>query len=322
MSSRSRVLSFFFVAFIACAGYAQNYPSKPIRIVVPFPAGGTPDILARALGQKLSPVLGQQVIVDNRPGAAGNIGSELVAKSPADGYTLLMATVSTHSINQSLYQRLPFDPINDFAPVTLVATLPNVLVVNPKLPVKSVQDLIALAKAKPGELTFGSGGNGTSHHLGGELFKTMTGVDMVHVPYKGSGQALPDLIAGQVALMFDNLTSSFPHIKAGKLRAVAVTGAQRSAALPNVPTVAESGVPGFEVTAWFGLLAPAKTPEAIIARLNQESAKILRSPDMKARLAAQGAEAAVSTPQQLGAFIKDRTAKWAKVVKASGARID
>ena len=301
---------------------AQTYPTKPIKIVVPYPAAGTPDILSREIASKLAGLLGQQVIVDNRPGAGGNIGSEVVAKSPPDGYTLIMGTVATHSINQALYKKLNFDPINDFAPIILVATTPNVLVVNQNMSIKTVKDLIALAKSKPGELTFSSGGNGTSHHLGGMLFQKLTGVEMTHVPYKGSGAALPDLIGGQVNLMFDNLPSSMPHIKSGKLRAIATTGSSRSPALPDLPTVAEAGVPGFEITAWFGLLAPAKTPPEIIDRLNREVTKILNMPEVKARIAAQGAELAPGTPQQLGQFVKDKTAQWAPIVKASGAQID
>ncbi len=318
------VLFFFAIIlwFFAIGAHAQTYPAKSIKIVVPYPAAGTPDILARELAAKLTGALGQQVIVDNRPGAGGNIGSEMVAKSPPDGYTLIMATVATHSINQALYKKLPFDPIKDFAPIILVATTPNVLVVNPNLPIKSVKDLISLAKSKPGEIRFSSGGNGTSHHIGGSLFQTLAKVDMTHVPYKGSGAALPDLIGGQVDIMFDNLTSSIPHIKSGKLRAVATTGLARAIALPDLPTVAESGVPGFEITAWFGLLAPANTPQAIIDRLNLEVTKILKQPEMKAKLIAQGAEPAPGTPQQLGQFIKDKTAEWAPKVKASGAQID
>ncbi len=315
-------LAVVFLWFASLNAYAQTYPTKPIKIVVPYPAAGTPDILAREIASKLTAVLKQQVIVDNRPGAGGNIGSDLVAKSAPDGYTLIMGTVATHSINQSLYKKLPFDPIKDFAPIILVTTTPNVLVVNPNLPVKTVKDLIALAKSKPGELTFSSGGNGTSHHLGGMLFQKLTGVQMTHVPYKGSGAALPDLIGGQVNIMFDNLPSSMPHIKSGKLRAIATTGITRSAVLPELPTVAESGVPGFEITAWFGLLAPAKTPQAIIDRINLEVTKILKLPDLKARFIAQGAEPTPGTPQQLGAFVKEKTAQWAPIVRASGAQID
>ena len=302
--------------------YAETYPTKSIKIVVPYPAAGTPDILAREIAAKLTSALGQQVIVDNRPGAGGNIGTDLVAKSAPDGYTLIMGTVATHSINQSLYKKLPFDPIKDFAPIILVTTTPNVLVVNPDLPVKTVKGLIALAKSKPGEITFSSGGNGTSHHLGGMLFQKLASVQMTHVPYRGSGAALPDLIGGQVNIMFDNLPSSMPHIKSGKLRAIATTGAARSPVLPDLPTVAEAGVPGFEITAWFGLLAPAKTPQAIIDRLNLEVTKILNLPDIKARFSAQGAEPTPGTPRQLGQFIKDKTAQWASIVKASGAQID
>ena len=301
---------------------AQTYPAKPIKIVVPFPAAGTPDILAREIASKLTEALKQQIIVDNRPGAGGNIGSDMVAKSAPDGYTLIMATVATHSINQTLYKKLPFDPIKDFAPIILIATTPNVLVVNPNLPIKTVSDLIALAKSKPGEISFASGGNGTSHHISGYFFQKLTGVEMTHVPYKGSGAALPDLIGGQVNIMFDNLTSSMPHIKSGKLRAVATTGLTRAAALPDLPTVAESGVPGFEITAWFGLLAPANTPQPIIDRLNLEVTKVLNLPDIKARIIAQGAEPKPGTPQQLGQFIKDKTAQWAPIVKASGAQVD
>ena len=315
------VIAVFLSNFVLGA-HAETYPDKPIKIVVPYPAAGTPDILAREIAGKLTAALGQQVIVDNRPGAGGNIGSEMVAKSAPDGYTIIMATVATHSINQALYKKLPFDPIKDFAPIIMVATTPNVLVVNPSLPLKSVKDLIALAKSKPGEITFSSGGNGTSHHIGGSLFQKMTGVQMTHVPYKGSGAALPDLIGGQVNIMFDNLTSSMPHIKGGKLRALATTGLTRAAAMPDLPTVHESGVPGFEIVAWFGLMAPANTPRAIVERLNREVGKILNLPDMKARFIAQGAEPAPGTPEQFGVFVKEKLVQWAPIVKASGAQID
>jgi len=316
------VAVFLCIASLNTYAQTQPYPTKTIKIVVPYPAAGGPDILARVIASKLTPVLGQQVIVDNRPGAGGNIGADLVAKSAPDGYTLVMGTVATHSINQTLYKKLPFDPLKDFVPIILVATPPNVLVVNQNLPVKTVKDLIVLAKSKPGELTFASGGNGTSQHLSGALFQKLAGVQMTHVPYKGSGAALPDLIGGQVDIMFDNLPSSMPHIKSGAVRAIATTGAARSAVLPNLPTVAEAGVPGFEVSTWYGLLAPAKTPQAIIDRLNLEITKILKFPDIKARFIAQGAEPTPGTPQQLKAFIKEKTAKWAAIVKASGAQID
>jgi tripartite-type tricarboxylate transporter receptor subunit TctC len=290
--------------------------------VVPFPPGGTTDILARAVAQKLTEAMGQSVVLDNRPGAGGNIGADVVAKSAPDGYTLLMGTVGTHAINPSLYAKMPYDHVKDFVPVVLVAGVPNVLVVNPSLPVNSVADLIKLAKAKPGSINFASSGNGTSIHLSGELFKAMAGVDMTHVPYKGSAPALSDLISGQVQVMFDNLPSSLPQIKAGKLRAIAVTSLKRAPALPDVPTISESGLPGFEASSWFGVLAPAGTPPAVITRLNAEVDKWLQTPEAKEQLLAQGAQAAGDTPEQFAAFIRSETEKWAKVVKASGAKVD
>ena len=301
---------------------AADYPTKPIRLVVPFPPGGTTDILARAVAQKLSETWNQQVIVDNRPGAGGNIGSDLVAKAAPDGYTLVMGTVGTHAINPNLYSKMPYDHVKDFAPVILVAGVPNVLVVNPSLPVHSVKELIDYAKANPGKLNFASSGNGTSIHLSGELFKTMAGVQMTHVPYKGSAPALADLMGGQVQLMFDNLPSSLGLIKGGKLRAIAVTSAARAAALPDVPTIAESGLPGFEASSWFGVLAPAGTPHDIVAKLNATIAAWLATPDAKEKLLAQGAIAAGGSPEDFARHIDRETAKWAKVVKASGAHID
>ena len=298
------------------------YPTKPIRLVVPFPAGGTTDILARAAAQKLTEAWGQSVVVDNRPGAAGNIGSELVAKAAPDGYTLLMGTVGTHAINPGLYAKMPYDHVKDFVPVILVAGVPNVLVVNPSLPVNSVAELIAYAKANPGKLNFASSGSGTSIHLSGELFMSMTGARMTHVPYKGSAPALQDLAGGQVQLMFDNLPSSLALIKAGKLRALAVTSAARAAALPDVPTIAESGVPGFEASSWFGILAPAGTPAPIVAKIDAEVAQWLASPDARERLLAQGANAAGGTPDDFARHIAAETAKWAKVVRDSGAKVD
>ena len=310
------------IALVAAVTWAQPFPTRPIRIVVPFPAGGTTDVLARAAAQKLSESLGQPAVVDNRPGAGGNIGAELVAKAPPDGYTLLMGTVGTHAINPSLYPRMPYDHVRDFAPVILVAGVPNVLVINPALPVNSVAELLAYAKANPGKLNFASSGNGTSIHLSGELFKTMTGVQMAHVPYKGSAPALQDLMGGSVQLMFDNLPSSLALIKAGKLKALAVTSLARAAALPDVPTLAESGLPGFEASSWFGLLAPAGTPQPVIAKLNSEIAKWLASPEAKEKLLAQGAIAAGGTPEDFARHIAAETAKWQKVVKESGAKID
>ncbi|MET0345632.1 MAG: tripartite tricarboxylate transporter substrate binding protein [Casimicrobiaceae bacterium] len=316
------VLAAAAAAFAPAASTQTPYPTKPVRVVVPFPAGGTTDLLARAASQKLSETWGQQALVDNRPGAGGNIGAELVAKAAPDGYTLLMGTVGTHAINASLYPKMPYDHVKDFAPVILVAGVPNVLVVHPSLPVNSVQELIAYAKANPGKLNFASSGSGTSIHLSGELFKVMTGVQMTHIPYKGSAPALTDLVGGQVQLMFDNLPSSLAFIKAGKLRALAVTSAQRSPALPDVPTVAESGVPGFEASSWFGLLAPAGTPRDIVTKINADTQKWLASPDAKDKLAAQGAAAAGGSPEDFAKHIQAETAKWARVVKESGAKVE
>ena len=311
------------MAFAAIAGaQTPSYPTKPIRLVVPFPAGGATDILARAVAQKLTEAWGQAVVVDNRPGAGGNIGSELVAKAAPDGYTLEMGTVGTHAINASLYAKMPYDHVKDFAPVILVAGVPNVLVVNPSVPANSVQELVAYAKANPGKLNFASSGSGTSIHLSGELFKVMAGVQMTHIPYKGSAQALQDLIGGQVQLMFDNLPPSLPQIKSGKLRALGVTTAARSAALPDTPTIAESGLPGFEASSWFGVLAPAGTSPVIIAKLNAEIAKWLATPEAKEKLVAIGANIAGGTPEDFARHIAAETLKWAKVVKDSGAKVD
>ena len=311
-------------AVVAIAASAQApYPSHPVRIVVPFPAGGTTDILAREVAQRLTQTTGQAFVVDNRPGAGGNIGAEMVAKAPPDGYTMLMGTVGTHAINPSLYAKMPYDHVKDFVPVILVAGVPNVLEINPELPVNSVQELIAYAKANPGKLNFASSGSGTSIHLSGELFKSMTGVQMTHVPYKGSSPALADLAGGQVQLMFDNLPSSLALIKAGKLKPLAVTSLTRSSALPNVPTVAESGLPGFEASSWFGLLAPAGTPKDVVAKINGEVAKWLATPEAKEKLAAQGAIVASGlTPDDFARHIATETTKWQKVVKDSGAKVE
>jgi tripartite-type tricarboxylate transporter receptor subunit TctC len=309
-------------AATATGAFAADYPNKPIRLVVPFSAAGTTDFLARAIAQKLGTNMGTTVIVDNRPGAGGNIGSDIVAKADPDGYTLLLGTVGTHAINASLYKKMPYDTVKDFAPITLVASVPNIVVVHPSVPAKSIKELLALAKAKPGNLTFASSGNGSSIHLSGELFKSMAGVDMLHVPYKGSGPAVADLVGGQVNLMFDNMPSSLPHVKSGRLRAIAVTGAKRSPAVPDLPTIAESGVPGYDSVAWFGVLAPAGTPPAIVNQLNAEIIKVLKSPDVAHRLSSQGAEPAYNTPEQFSAYIKTEMGKWAKVVKASGAQVD
>ncbi|HET7159645.1 MAG TPA: tripartite tricarboxylate transporter substrate binding protein [Burkholderiales bacterium] len=320
-----RALRDLFVVTAAAASslaLAQSYPSKTVRMIVPFPPGGTTDILGRLAAQKLSEALGHQVIVDNRPGAGGNIGAELAAKSPADGYTLLAAPGSTLTIHPSLYAKLPFDPLRDFAPITMLAAVPNLLVVHPSLPVKSVKDLIALAKAKPGELNYASTGAGQSTHLSMELFKNMAGVKITHVPYKGSAPAISDLMGGHVLLMFDNMPSALPQAKAGKLRGVAVSTSKRSPVMPSVPTVSESGLPGFEVSVWFSVLAPANTPREIIDRLNAVLVKALHTPDMRERLASQGAEAIGNTPEAFAAQMKADIAKWAKVVRDSNIKLD
>jgi tripartite-type tricarboxylate transporter receptor subunit TctC len=304
------------------ASHAQTYPTKPVRMVVPFPPGGTTDILGRVAAQKLSEALGQQVIVDNRPGAGGNIGTELVAKSPPDGYTLLTDPGSTLTINPSLFARLPFDPLKDFAPVTILAAVPNLLVVHPSLPVRSVKELIALARAKPGQLNYASSGAGQSTHLSMELFKSMARVNMIHVAYKGSSPAITDLLGGHVLLMFDNMPSALPHAKAGKLRGIAVSTAKRSPVTPEVPTVAESGLPGFEVSVWFGVLAPAATPREIVERLNGILVKALQSPDVRERLSSQGAEPIGDTPADFTAVMKRDLSKWAKVVKDANIKLD
>jgi tripartite-type tricarboxylate transporter receptor subunit TctC len=311
------------IALAAPAVWAQtSYPQQPIRIVVPFPPGGATDIMARAVAQRLTEAWKAQVFVDNRPGAGGNVGAELVAKAPADGYTLLMGTVGTHAINGSLYPRMPYDHMKDFAPIVLVAAVPNVLEVNPELPVHSVAELIAYAKANPGKLNFASSGSGTSIHLSGELFKVMAGVQMTHIPYKGSAPALTDLMGGQVQLMFDNLPPSLPQIKAGKLRALAVTTATRAPALPDVPTIAEAGLPGYESSSWFGLLAPTGTPRDIVVKLNAEIASWLATPEAREKLTAIGAIAMGGTPEDFARHIAAETTKWAGVVKASGAKVD
>ena len=311
------------VALATRTAFAQAaYPSQPIRIVVPFPPGGATDIMARAAAQRLTEAWKAQVVVDNRPGAGGNIGSELVAKAPADGYTLEMGTVGTHAINASLYAKMPYDHVKDFVPVVLVAAVPNVLDVTPSLPVNSVTELIAYAKANPGKVNFASSGAGTSIHLSGELFKVLTGVQMTHVPYKGSAPALSDLVGGQVQLMFDNLPSSLAFIKANRLRALAVTSTTRAPALPDVPTMVEAGVPNFEASSWFGVLAPAGTPPDIVARINGDVAKWLATPDAREKMVAQGALAIGGTPDDFARHIAAETAKWAKVVKESGAKVD
>ncbi|WP_428003591.1 Bug family tripartite tricarboxylate transporter substrate binding protein [Acidovorax sp.] len=310
-------------AAIPAGAFAQAaYPTKPVTIVVPFAAGGTTDILARIIGQALTSELGQPVVVDNRAGAGGNIGGALAAKAPADGYTLFMGTVGTHAINASLYKKMPFDPVKDFAPLTRVANVPNLLVANPAQPYKSVKELIAYAKANPGKVNFGSSGNGSSIHLSGELFKSLAKVDMVHVPYKGSAPAVTDLLGNQIGIMFDNMPSAIQHVRSGKLVPIAVTTAKRSPELPNVPTIAEAGVPGYEATSWFGMFAPAGTPAPVLAKLNTALVKVLNQAEVKKKINEQGAETTSETPEQFAAFIKAESVKWGKVVQESGASLD
>jgi tripartite-type tricarboxylate transporter receptor subunit TctC len=299
--------------------FAQNYPNKPIRLVVTFPTGGAPDTLARIFSEKAQ--LGQSVVVDNKPGAGGNIGADYVAKSAADGYTIVMGTVGTHSINGSLYKKMPYDMTRDFAPISLIASAPNLLVVNNDLPVKTVPELIQYMKANPNKLSFGSPGIGTSVHVSGELFKSLTGTQMTHAPYKGRQFAIPDLIGGSIQLMFDNMPSALPMAKEGKIRAIAVTTAKRSAAAPEIPTVAES-LPGFEATTWFAMFAPAGTPKAVIDRLNAEAVRIFKLPDVQERLQKLGLEPVLSSPEELARYQATEIVKWTKVVKESGASAD
>jgi tripartite-type tricarboxylate transporter receptor subunit TctC len=304
---------------VSLGAKAQNYPSKPIRLVVTFTPGGAPDILARLFSEKSQ--LGQTVVVDNKPGAGGNIGADAVAKSPGDGYTLVMGTVGTHSINGALYDKMPYDMVKNFTPVSLIASAPNLLVVNNDLPVKSVPELITYMKANPNKLSFGSPGTGTSVHVSGELFKSMTGTTMTHIPYKGRQFAIPDLVGGSIQLMFDNMPSALPMAKEGKIRALAQTTAKRSPAAPDVPTMAEY-IPGFEATTWFAMFAPANTPRAVIDKLNTEVLRVFKLPEVQERLKTLGLDPVLSTPDELARYQATEIAKWAKVVKESGAKAE
>jgi tripartite-type tricarboxylate transporter receptor subunit TctC len=310
------------LALASSVALAQGYPTKPLRFIVPYPAGGTTDALARLIGQKLSESLGQPVVIENKPGAGGNVGAEMAAKAAPDGYTIIMAPVGTIAINISLYSKLAFDPVKDFVPVTMVATNPLLLVVHPSVAANSIKELVALAQSNPGQLNFGSGGNGTSMHLAGELLKSLGGIDMVHVPYNGSAPCIAALLAGQVQMSFDQIVTSMPQVKAGKLRAIGVSSAKRSPIAPDVPTLMESGLTDFEVSTWTGVFAPAATPREIVARLNTEIVRILKMPDVRQSLLRQGAEPVGDTSEEFAAYIKSEIAKWAKVVKASGARVD
>ena len=307
------------LAATAVTANAQGFPTKPIRLVVTFPAAGAPDILARLFADKAQ--LGQPVVVDNKPGAGGNIGADMVAKAPADGHTLVMGTVGTHSINGALYSKMPYDMVKDFAPVAHVASAPNLLVVNNDVPAKTVAELIAHMKANPGKLSFGSPGIGTSVHVSGELFKSLTGTQMQHVPCKGRQFAIPDLVGGQIQLMFDNMPSALPMAKEGKIRALAQTTAKRSPAAPDVPTVAET-VPGFEATTWFAVFAPAGTPRDVVMRINTEMQRVFKLPEVTDKLKALGLEPWISTPEELASYQASEITKWAKVVKESGAKAD
>ncbi|MCC6532508.1 MAG: tripartite tricarboxylate transporter substrate binding protein [Burkholderiales bacterium] len=324
MTSLGRALAWI-MAVVALAagsgGFAADFPTKPIRLIVPFAPGGSNDIMARITGQKFSASLGQQVIVDNRPGASGIVGTELAAKAPADGYTLLMMSL-TLSVNPSLYRKLPYDTLKDLAPISLVASAPLMLVVNPALPAKSVKEFIDHAKAHPGKLNFGSGGRGTTPHLAGEMLKAMAGLQMTHVPYKGGGPALADLVGGQIQLMLENIPSTLPFVKAGKLRALAVSGTARSPLVPELPTLDEAGLKGYEIVGWNGLFYPAGTSPILVKTIHSQTVAMLAQPDVKERLAALGAEAAGSSPAEFAAFVRAEIAKWARIVKLAGLKAE
>ena len=310
------------LALSAETAAAADFPDKAVRFVVGFTPGGPSDLVGRLLGQKLAELWGQQVVIDNRAGAGGNIAAEIVAKSPGDGYTLLLGNNSILATNAALYGKLAYDAVKDFAPVILVASQPNILVVHPSLPVKTIKELVALAKSKPGQLNYASSGSGAAAHLSGELFKAMTQVEMVHIPYKGAGPALNDVLAGQDQLMFATALSVVPHIRSGRLRALGVTTAARMKSMPELPTIAEAGVPGFEATTWHGIVMPANTPVVLVSRVNADVAKVLQMPDIRDRFAALGGEIIGGTPDEFAAYIKKEIPKWTKVVKDSGARAD
>jgi tripartite-type tricarboxylate transporter receptor subunit TctC len=300
---------------------ADAYPNKAITMIVPFSAGGTTDILARIVGQALGQELGETIIIENKPGAGGNIGAQQASRAKADGYTLFMGTVGTHAINQSLYKNLPYDPIKSFAPLSRVANVPNLLVAHPSRPYKTVQEMITYAKAHPGDVTYGSPGSGASPHVSGALFQSMTGAEITHIPYKGSAPAISDLLGNQIAVMFDNMPSAIQHVRSGKLRPIAVTSAQRSPELPDVPTIAEAGVPGYEAMSWFGLWTVAGTPQPILDKLHASLSKVLKDPAVVKKIGDQGGSITIDTPAQFEAFIRGEAAKWGKVVKESGAEV-
>jgi tripartite-type tricarboxylate transporter receptor subunit TctC len=308
-------------SLLAIPAEAQTFPTRAITLIIPFPAGGSTDLVGRLVAEKMSTLLGQQVVVDNRGGAGGNIGSAAVAKAEPDGYTILMGTVATHALNPALYTKMPYDAAKDFAPISLLVTVPNVLVVHPSVPANNVKELIDLVKKEPGKYSYASSGNGTPLHLSGELFKSLAGVDIVHVPYKGAGPALIDVLGGQVPIMFDNLPSSTQHIKDGKLKGLGVTTKERSAVFPDMPAIAET-LPGYETYTWNALFAPAKTPADVVARLNDAANKAIADPKVKAKLAEFSATTVGSTPEELQKHVEAELAKWAPIVKASGAKVD
>ena len=319
---RVRSLTIILAGCLALPALAEIWPARPIRFIVPFAPGGGGDVVGRIIGQRLGEQLGKPLIIDNRGGAGGTLGVDLAAKAAPDGYTLLLGNVGPIAVGPSLYPRLPYDPVRDFAPVTMIASFPNILVANPGLPFKSVPELVAYAKNRPGKLNFGSAGTGTSTHLAAELFKSVAGIEVVHVPYKGGAAALTDVIAGQVAYYFGTLPSSLPLAKAGKIRALGVTSLKRSPAAPDVPTIAEAGYRGFETAAWYGLMLPAGAPREIIARLNAATMVVLALPDIRERLVQEGSEPMGNTPAQFGAYIKSEIAKWSAVVKAANLKAD
>jgi len=319
---RAAILLALAVASGACHAQTQAYPVKPVRWVLGFPPGGITDIMTRILARHLAESVGQQVIVDNRPGGGGAIAASFVARAPADGYTLFTGTISTLATNVSTYAKLPYDPVKDYAPVTLTAVTPYLLVVHASLPVKSVSELIKLARARPQQITYATAGAGGGSHLATEMFRAMAGLELIHVPYKGAAPAMIDLLAGQVSMNFNQPPSTIPHLASGRIRVLAASGARRVASLPDVPTLAESGLPGYEATSWQGLLVPTGTPGAVVARLHKEIDSALRSPEMRDRLAAEGSEAVATSPQEFGKFIASEIAKWAKVVKEAGVKAE
>ena len=324
MNPRARfvIVSLLVIAVVSPVTWAQVYPARPIRFIVGYPPGGAVDVFARIIGAKLSDSFGQQIVIDNRTGAATVIASEIIAKAAPDGYTLFMQDIPSHAINASLYKKLPYDPVKDFAGVTMVASGPQVIVANPSLPIRSVADVIEMARAKPGQLNFASGGSGSTAHLAGELLKMMANINLTHVPYKGGALAMTDVISGQVQMLFFSLTGALPQIKAGRVRAIAVTSAKRSGAAPEIPTVGESGVPGYEATNVYGVLVPAATPKPIVDKLNAEILQVLRSPAVNDEITRQGADPQSSTPGGLENYLKSEIAKWAKVVRAANLRPD